>query len=101
MTTEDTEIVTDQNVTPVDYSKLNLSQIATCIGVDWRKQKGGVNYAAKPYLDAMSCLNSIKDNYGADTGISIVAYFLSNASTWKGEIAKAIKLELKKRLKAR
>lgn len=82
-----------------DYSKMTLSQIACCIGADWRKAKGGVNYAAKPYLEAMYSLESVKENYGADSGRSIVAYFLSNASTWKGEIAKAIKKELNKRIK--
>jgi hypothetical protein len=36
-----------------------------------------------------------------DSGRSIVAYFLSNASTWRGETAKRIKLELNKMLKSR
>lgn len=47
----------------------------------------------------MYSLNSVSDNYGADSGKSIVAYFLSNAATWKGETAKAIKKELNKRIK--
>jgi hypothetical protein len=49
----------------------------------------------------MSQLDSIKDNYGQDSGTSIVAYFLSNASSWKGETAKRIKLELNKMLKSK
>lgn len=51
-------------------------------------------YAA-PYLDAMLCLNKITDNYLADSGKSIVLYFLANASTWRGEDARRIKAELK------
>ena len=44
----------------------------------------------------MQCLvYSINDNYGVDSGKSIVLYFLSNASTWRGETAKRIKKELK------
>jgi ribosomal protein L37E len=43
-------------------------------------------------------LDSIKDNYGYDSGKSIVAYFLSNAAQWKGETAKIVKKELKKRI---
>jgi hypothetical protein len=68
-----------------------LSQIVGEIRKDWKP----VNYAAKPYLEAMECLSSIKDNYGMDSGKSIVLYFLSNASQWKGETAKRVKLELK------
>jgi hypothetical protein len=40
-------------------------------------------------------LDSITDNYGADSAKSVVLYFLSNANTWRGEHAKRIKAELK------
>ncbi len=83
----------------MDYSKMTISELAGHISRDWRTQGKGVNYGAKPYLEAMYCLNSVTDNYGADSGRSIVAYFLSNATTWKGETAKAIKKELNKRIK--
>lgn len=69
-----------------------LYEIAADIRKDWGAK---VNFAAKPYLDAMASLNSIKDNYGWDSGSTIVRYFLSNASSWRGETAKAIKKELK------
>lgn len=72
-----------------------IYEIATEIRKDWKN----VNYAAKPYLDAMSTLNSISDNYIMDSGKSIVLYFLSNASSWRGEVAKAIKAELKAMVK--
>lgn len=68
-----------------------LYEIAREIRQDWRP----VNYAAKPYLDAMTSLRSIRDDYGMDSGTSIVAYFLANASTWRGEVAKRVKAELK------
>lgn len=68
-----------------------LWEIADEIRRDWKN----VNFAAKPYLDAMSGMESINDMYGADEGRWIVAYFLSNASSWKGEVAKRIKAELK------
>ena len=54
-----------------------------------------VNFAAKPYLDAMRDLSSIDDKYIYDSGKSIVLYFLSNAATFRGEEAKALKAELK------
>jgi len=72
-----------------------LYVIANEIRKDWK----AVNYAAKPYLDAMSDLDSIKDSFGYDNAKSIVLYFLSNAASWRGEKAKAIKAELKKMTK--
>jgi hypothetical protein len=69
-----------------------LHEIAREIKKDWGTK---VNFAAKPYLDAMVSLNSISDNYGWDSGKSIVLYFLANAASWRGETAKRIKAELK------
>ena len=68
-----------------------LCEIAREIKNDWKN----VYFGAKPYLDAMATLNSINDNYGFDSGKTMVLYFLSNASTWRGETAKRIKAELK------
>jgi hypothetical protein len=73
----------------------SLNAIATEIGEKWLK----INYAAKPYWEAMFSLKHINDVYGCETGKVIVLYFLSNATTWKGEDAKRIKLELKKMIK--
>jgi hypothetical protein len=68
----------------------SLSIIAAEIRKDWKKPYFG----AVPYLQAMMCLDKITDNYGFDTGKSIVLYFLANAGTWKGETARRIKKEL-------
>ena len=68
-----------------------LSEIAKEIRTDWKK----VNYAAEPYLDAMGTRGSIDDNYLLDSGKSVVLYFLSNAGSWRGEVAKRIKKELR------
>lgn len=68
-----------------------LGMIANEIRKDWNP----VWFGAKPYLNAMATLESINDNYGMDSGKSIVLYFLSNATTWKGETARRIKKELK------
>lgn len=56
-------------------------------------------FGAVPYLDAMRTLTGMADNYGADTARSIVAYFLANASTWRGPDARRIKAELNGMLK--
>ena len=68
----------------------SLSSIAMEIKKDWKKPYFG----AVPYLQAMMCLNSINDNYGFDTAKSIVLYFLANAGTWRGDVARRIKKEL-------
>ena len=70
----------------------SLNVIANEIKKDWKS----VNYGAKPYLDAMGCMETVNDNFGMDSGKSMVLYFLSNASTWQGETAKRVKTELKK-----
>ena len=75
-------------------NKRPLYTIASEIRQDWKK----VNYAAKPYLEAMASLGDINSAYGYDSGKGIVRYFLSNASTWRGDIAKRIKSELKSML---
>lgn len=84
-----------------DYSKMSIAEIASIIRKDWRKQakNGQIYFGAVPYLEAMQTMNSINDNYGMDSGKSIVLYFLSNATTWKGEVARNIKKELQKRCK--
>lgn len=74
----------------------SLSEIAREIKKDWGAK---IYFGAKPYLDAMLSLDSVDDNYGWDSGKSIVRYFLSNASTWRGETAKRIKAELKAMVK--
>lgn len=80
----------------MNYETMTISEIARVIAKDWGNK---VNYAAKPYLEAMFSLEKVDDMYFQDTGRSIVAYFLCNASTWRGDVAKAIKAELKKRIK--
>jgi hypothetical protein len=69
----------------------SLSTIALEIRMDWKQ----VYFGAVPYLDAMACLDKVTDAYSCDSGKSIALYFLSNARTWKGEVAKRIKAELK------
>jgi hypothetical protein len=81
-----------------DYSNKTIAELAMNISKDWSKN-GKINNAAKPYIQAMYSLRSIEDTFYLDTGTMIVSYFLSNASSWKGKIAKAIKQELRKRLK--
>jgi hypothetical protein len=72
-----------------------LSEIAAEIRKTWPKPYFG----AVPYLDAMGSLSSINDHYYEDDARSVVAYFLANAATWRGEDAKRIKKELNQMIK--
>ena len=87
----------------------SLKEIAEEIIRDWNHP----SYFARPYLDAMRTMDSIDDRYSVVTGIypfdkygadasgaSIVAYFLGNASSWRGPTARLIKKELRDMLAA-
>lgn len=71
-----------------------ISAIARMIRQDWKNPYFG----AVPYLNAMSEIDNIKQMYYEDSAESIVKYFLSNASSWRGKMAKAIKAKLKQLL---
>ncbi len=86
---------TIQNQLAEDFKSLSISDIALEIRRNWKN----VNYAAKPYLDALDSMETAQDTFGFDSGQSVIAYFLANASSFRGEIAKAIKKELLKRIK--
>ena len=73
----------------------SIYDIAALIRKDWKN----VYFGAKPYLDAMSKLTNISDRYGADNAKTIVLYFLANASTWRGDTARAVKAHLKSLVK--
>lgn len=81
----------DNNNTTTDRP---LFAIAHEVRENWEP----INYGAVPYLDAMTSLVSIKDDYGHDKGDMIVRYFLSNATSWRGPMARKIKAELKSML---
>ena len=68
-----------------------INQIAREIREDWKKPYFG----AVPYLDAMRSLSSINDHFYEDDARTVVLYFLSNATTWRGETARRVKTELK------
>ena len=74
-----------------------IYEIADEIRMEWTDKNGktNVNYAARPYLAAMLDINSIDEMYLADSAKSVVLYFLSNASAFRGEAARRIKAELK------
>lgn len=68
-----------------------IRTIAREIADDWKKPYFG----AVPYLQAMHSLEGKESMYGCDSAREVVNYFLANATTWRGEKARAIKAELK------
>lgn len=54
---------------------------------------------AMPYINAALNLDKIEERYFEDSGKSVVAYMLSNLTTYRGETAKALKAELKEMIK--
>lgn len=73
-----------------------IHEIAREIRRDWKVEN--VYFGAVPYLEAMRSLEGIDDTYGCDPASEIIAYFLSNAKTWKGETARTLKNELREGL---
>lgn len=69
----------------------DICAVAHDIRAHWTKP----NPAALPYLKAMSYLRNPNDKFGADDAKGIVLYFLSNATTFRGEHARRLKQELK------
>lgn len=72
-----------------------ISEIAAEIRKDWKK----VSVHAEPYLDAMDSIELVTDEYFWDPASSVVRYFLGNATTWKGEVARRVKKELNEMVK--
>lgn len=75
---------------------LTLPEIAALIHANWDP----VWFGAVPYLRAMFELQDMSSTYGCDSARDVVLYFLSNAKTWKGDTARAVKAELRRRLNA-
>ena len=73
-----------------------IHEIAAEIERSWPKPYFGF----VPYLTALKQLKTIDDQYGWDSGESIVRYALGNMHTFRGPDARRLKQELKQHLKA-
>lgn len=84
-----------------------LNEIATEIAADWPAALNPGTYDpalgfnvgqhwANPYLVAMLRIHStdLGARYFEDDAASVVSYFLSNATGWRGETARRVKAEL-------
>jgi hypothetical protein len=83
--------MTEQNLTPL--YKLSDTIQREC------RDKAWFAYA-KPYVQAMGSLDSVKDYYYSDSGVSICLYALSNLTYWRGEVARQVKAEIKRHIES-
>lgn len=74
-----------------DVNNRPIYEIAHEIKKDWGEK---MYFGARPYVDAMCSLATVRDQYMHDSAASILRYFLSNASSWRGPVAKRIKTEI-------
>lgn len=81
--------------TPWDYSQDSLQSLCRTIRRNWPAMPA----CAAMYFEPLASLESLEQDYGADSGRSMALYFLANAAGWKGDVARAVKKELNKRLK--
>jgi len=72
--------------------KRPVYKIAEDILNDWTAPYFG----ARPYLTAMLTINNELEQYGQDSAKTVILYFLSNATTYRGSKAKELKKELQK-----
>jgi hypothetical protein len=75
--------------------RVTVSEIAHAIAKDWTN----VSPYAADYLNAMKEIRSVNDNYYADSAKSVILYFLANASSYRGDNARAYKALLKDMVK--
>lgn len=79
---------------PKKYENMTPAQFAAVIRADWKKPFFG----SVPYIEAMADLPTWESRYICDSAKEIVVTFLSNASGWRGPVAKAAKKAMNDRL---
>jgi hypothetical protein len=95
---EDVMAVNERRQTTEPVKVRTLHDVAVEVRQNWPK----VYFGAVPYLDALITLDVPvtreavdKADFYADSARSVVLYFLANAQTWRGEVARRVKAELK------
>jgi hypothetical protein len=78
-----------------ELKALSVAALARIIRKDWKKPYFG----AVPYIEAMHAFEKDGDRYGVENAQGICTYFLANAGTWRGDTARVVKAELKRRFK--
>ena len=80
-----------QRNTPPSANHRPIYQVFEEIHRSWARPFFG----AVPYIQAGMQLSAITDRYGYDSADDVIAYFLANAGTWRGDDARRLKAELR------
>lgn len=79
-----------------------IKDIVADITTTWGAEKvRTTGYAAKPYLEALSQVESVDEVYGDEKAEHLVRYLLSNLAQFKGAQARVLKEELRAHLPGR
>jgi hypothetical protein len=88
----------------IDLRECPLVKLIWVANYDIRNYKGlQISPHLAPYMDAFLALPSdatMSTRYGMENAGGMIGYFLNNATTWRGGVARAIKKELVSRHKA-
>jgi hypothetical protein len=85
----------------VNAGPRTIKAIVADVFSEWGEKVHTVGYAAKPYLDALSNVESAEEFYGAEKAEHLVRYLLSNLTQFKGQRARELKEELRGHLPKR
>ena len=78
-----------------DLKNMRLSQISDLIYRNWNNMP----LNAYRYVEAMFQLDNINESFNNETGVEIISYFLANAKSWQGDVAKDVKQYLNNLIK--
>jgi hypothetical protein len=67
------------------------ADVVRTIRADWRNPYFG----AVPYLEALEGLASWDARFGVESARSLAPYLLNNLKTWRGDVARSVKAQLK------
>jgi hypothetical protein len=86
---------------PLELREASLAELAAHVDRDLAQRGKLAPFGAVPYLEAMRALDCVSlegSVYYSDSAASVVRYFLVNARTWTGPVARVVKAELNRRL---
>lgn len=87
--------MTTTKIRPAPLTR-TLAEIADEIYDDYARHGWHVPMYAEPYLQAMATLRTkdLRDMFYEDSAASVVTYAVSNLMTWRGDVARRVKVEL-------
>jgi hypothetical protein len=78
-----------------------IKAIVADVYTEWGDKVDTSGYAAKPYLKALSNVESAEEMYGDEKAEHLLRYLLSNLAQFKGQRARELKEELRDHLPKR